>query len=300
MARKIDIDAIIYRIRMEDQSSVFAGDPSPGYSWLYTITGSSPHGGLYLEKDSGEIIGPFVTGVSAITDGWMFTNQTWTYESSDDPTYTFTIEENSTGTYSRGMRLKLDQSTGGTKHFILTDISFSGSSTTVTVYGGTDYDLENERISNPYYSIMKAPFGFPLSPIKWTEEASDTTLRSQATPVQNTWYNLGSFNLSIPIGIWKIYYMVVALSQDTTATNWSVFATLSTANNSESDVDLTCYQLFGNNINAGSPYYREKYLDLSAKTTYYLNTKTGSVTLDTLFNRNSQSKAFIRAVCTYL
>ena len=66
MARKIDIDAIIERIRMEDQSSVFAGNPASGYSWLYTTTGSSPHGGLYLEKDDGSVIGPFITGSSNV------------------------------------------------------------------------------------------------------------------------------------------------------------------------------------------------------------------------------------------
>ena len=50
------------RIRMENQPSVFAGDPASGYSWLYVTTGSSPHGGLYLEKEGGAIIGPFITG----------------------------------------------------------------------------------------------------------------------------------------------------------------------------------------------------------------------------------------------
>lgn len=64
MARKIDIDAIIERIRMENQPSVFAGDPASGYSWLYVTTGSSPHGGLYLEKDDGSVIGPFITGTA--------------------------------------------------------------------------------------------------------------------------------------------------------------------------------------------------------------------------------------------
>lgn len=61
MTVNIDSDARIERILLQDATGTFSGDPSAGYSWLYTITGSS-YGGLYLEKATGEIIGPFVTG----------------------------------------------------------------------------------------------------------------------------------------------------------------------------------------------------------------------------------------------
>jgi len=38
-------------------------------------------------------------------------------------------------------------------------VAFDASTdTTITVYGGTDYTLNNETISSPYYSIAKAPF----------------------------------------------------------------------------------------------------------------------------------------------
>jgi len=237
--------------------------------------------------------------VSMLTNGWMYARQDWTYESADDPTYTFTIGENVTGTYSPGMRLRLDQSTGGTKYFILTDLSFSGSSTTMTIYGGTDYNLENEAITNPYYSVMKSPYGFPLSPIKWTAQSSDTSQRVQATPTQNTWYNLGSLSLDIPIGVWKVHYMVIAQGNDSSSANWVIQTALSTANNSASDSDLTTSQIVGS-INVSAPCFREKHLDLSSKTTYYLNTRTIASTLDNLVNRNDESTAFIRAVCAYL
>jgi hypothetical protein len=65
MTKRIDTEARIERVRLDDQSSVFAGDPTSGYSWLYTTTGSSPHGGLFLEKEDGSIIGPFITGTSS-------------------------------------------------------------------------------------------------------------------------------------------------------------------------------------------------------------------------------------------
>ena len=44
-------------------------------------------------------------------------------------------------------------------------------------------------VTLPNYSITKAPFGFPLSPAKWTVEVTDTSERVQASPTQDTWYN---------------------------------------------------------------------------------------------------------------
>ena len=65
MTVTIDVTARIERVRLENLSGTFAGDPSANYSWLYTTSGSSPHGGLYLEKEGGAIIGPFITGTVA-------------------------------------------------------------------------------------------------------------------------------------------------------------------------------------------------------------------------------------------
>jgi hypothetical protein len=67
MARKIDTDAEIDRIRMSMQFS-HPSNPDSGYDWLYVISGS-PHGGLYLKDPSGRQIGPFITGsASASSD----------------------------------------------------------------------------------------------------------------------------------------------------------------------------------------------------------------------------------------
>lgn len=60
MARKIDTDAEIDRIRMAMQFS-HPSSPDSGYDWLYVVSGSA-HGGLYLKDPSGRQIGPFITG----------------------------------------------------------------------------------------------------------------------------------------------------------------------------------------------------------------------------------------------
>lgn len=60
MARKIDTDAVIEKIRLKQQFS-HPSSPDSGYNWLYVVSGSA-HGGLYLEDASGRKIGPFITG----------------------------------------------------------------------------------------------------------------------------------------------------------------------------------------------------------------------------------------------
>lgn len=65
MALKIDDTARIRRVRLQRQSSVFAGDPEAGYAWLYITTGIA-YGGLFVELDTGEIVGPYITGSAGV------------------------------------------------------------------------------------------------------------------------------------------------------------------------------------------------------------------------------------------
>ena len=231
--------------------------------------------------------------------GWVALGETLVYASADDPTYTVTCSGvDLTGTLSVGMKLRVSQSTGGTKYFFITAISFS-TDTTITLYGGTDYDMANEAISSPVYSIVKAPFGFPLDPAKWTVEVTDTTERSQGSPTQNTWYNLGSVNIVFPIGTWRDAGYDAAAGMVSTAGNRIMQTTLSTANNTESDADFTARSGAAGAF-FGDTFSRRKTLVLAAKTTYYFNTRTLSTSVTTLYNTNDQAKLILSAVCAYL
>jgi len=101
--------------------------------------------------------------------------------------------------------------------------------------------LENETITSPAYSTQKAPFGFPMGADTWTLIHEDTTARTQSSPTSSVWYNLGSNSLVIPIGEWVVDYQVSIYLEKTTSATILGFlqTTLSTANNSESDKDLT-------------------------------------------------------------
>lgn len=252
-----------------------------------------------LKKIAPDNLGAGGGGASA--NGWTALGQTLAYGSADDPTYTATCTGvDLTSTLSVGMKLRVSQSTGGTKYFIITAIAFS-TDTTITLYGGTDYNLENEAISSPNYSVSRAPYGFPLDPTKWTVEVTDTTVRTQSSPTQNAWYNLGSVSISIPIGVWRTIYRVALGLTEGVATMIEVRATLSTANNTESDSDFTTMTRTGiASRDIFTSVTTEKSLAIAAKTSYYLNSMTNVASIDTLFNDNAKSKAIIRAICAYL
>lgn len=254
-------------------------------------------------EDYWQLLAEGVSG-SASTDGWTPIVDTLTYATDDDPTFTLTISGDFTGTYQAGQRLKLTQTTGGTKYFIITKVAFGGGTTTLTIYGGASYDLENEAITDPFYSVAKAPFGMPMSPVYWTESVNDSVDRAQASPVNGTWYNLGTILLDIPIGSWRVYYEV-NLKIENTASDTALVAsaTLSTANNTQSDSTMTGTIVTADANAAGKQIvaliHREHTQDLTSKTTYYLNgmSQSGGTALNF---RGDLGDTVIRAISAYL
>jgi hypothetical protein len=260
----------------------------PGRTYFETDTGLT-------FRDNGSSWDIMSVGIQ--TDGWI-SSASMVYSSSDAPSYVVTMTGDQSGVYQAGQRIKLTLD-NSVRYFIVTKVEISGS-TALTLYGGIDYALSGSPISNSYYSLMKAPFGFPLSPTKWTVETTDDQFRTQGTPSQNTWYNINSNLINIPIGCWKTYYKVTPQSSDSTDTSWYIQSTLSTGNNNESDSDLTCAFGLGNIAFNYTTLTTEKFLSLTSKTAYYLNIRTTSTNLDNIYLRGDLSKTIIRAVCGYL
>lgn len=231
-------------------------------------------------------------------DGWVSLG-TATYEASDDPTYTISFASDMTGILSVGMRIKLTDST--VQYFIITGVgAFSGGKTIITLYGGTDYNLTGGAITLPYYSIMKAPQGFPLSPIKWTQSLASLASGSQVAPTKDAWYNLGTNTLNIPVGCWNVEYNAYVIFQINNSTSVRGQVTLSTTNNSASDAEMTkAISILGatGNINIGSNLYSNKVLALTTKATYYLNIRS---TTDSATVMYMETLGYIRATCSYL
>jgi hypothetical protein len=230
------------------------------------------------------------------SDGWIPSFYPWTYVSADGPTGIFSIPSDMTNILQPGMRVKYTQTT--VKYGIITAVgAYAAGVTPITIYGGTDYTTANAAISANYYSTVKAPFGFPLSPIKWTVTVTDVTNRTQSSPVLGTWYNLGAVSIGIPIGIWNIVYFV-SIYIGAGAGQFSVEVTLSTTNASESDTQFTSFAKLINDT--GVSLTRSQIISLGSKTSYYLNTATQSAAITTMYNTNSGPQLAIRAECVYL
>ena len=236
--------------------------------------------------------------------GWLEVYETWTYASEDDPTYILTIPGDLTGKYSAGMRVKLTQTT--VKYFIITKVAYSSPNTTLTLYGGTDYVLVNATIVDPCYSMYKAPHGFPLSPTKWQVQTILTTPGIQNSPTQNTWYNLGSFDLDVPIGAWSLRYEVTVgvTSPDVDCT---IVATLSKSSSASDDNEFTMSDYFNifsdtNSMGKYANFTREKSVLRTAGATYYLLCRTLTTGMSSIKFCGSANygEAVIKATCAYL
>ena len=236
-------------------------------------------------------------------NGWVEADTTCTYASADDPTYTMYISGNATTYLWAGMRFKCTQTTD--RKFIITAVGNydSGNNRTPrTLYGGTDFDLANATITNPYYSPVKCPYGFPMNPDKWSINIVDTASRIQTSPTNTTWYNLGTTNrqINIPIGVWEVYYKTDVWAS-ATAGRIDIYSTLSTTSNGATDNDFTCRGIFNSVVLTGIAASAKKELALTAKQTYYLNYKVAESTSPTFLGSDGAAVAtLIKATCAYL
>ena len=196
--------------------------------------------------------------------------------------------------------MKLQQAGEAIKYFIITGVSYSSPSTVLTLYGGTDYDLANFAIIEPYFSMAKAPYGFPLDEAEWRVESLVTSDSSQASPAAGTWYNKGG-SLAIPIGRWRVEYAAELEVTRAAAGDLDVFATLSTAANSEVNKEtMTKIGISSGTSMRGSVSPCSYLLDLAAKATYYLNCKTGQASMTAITFKGSEQKTKMMSVCAYL
>jgi hypothetical protein len=190
----------------------------------------------------------------------------------------------------------------GSGSFAATKTAFVSSDPTsnnLTLYHGTDSMLINSTISNIYYSKAKKPYGFNVNPNKWTVFYLTNVTTSQSTPAISTWYNLGGY-LDIPIGEWRVEYAVLSDVQIASAQQLYIKATLSNANNSETDNSTASASI-------GTPLTRllftlQKSFPLTAttKTRKYLNLFTGTDGCSVISAVGTIQPIIIRATSSYL
>jgi len=232
--------------------------------------------------------------IAKLETGWVLVGDSWSYASADAPTFTITVPSGAASKYSVGMRIKLTQTT--VKYFIITAVA----DTVLTVYGGTDYTLVNAAISAISYSTHKAPLGFPLSPSKWTVEATNSDLVTISGPVGGTWYDaFGVVFITLPIGVWDFQYNVCLQGDDATAGAYYISITMSPTAAEETDADLTCATA-ANSALIRQTLSRRKTLTIASKTGYRFNMQNAVTGLDNIRIIGTSHKTIARAVCAYL
>jgi hypothetical protein len=127
---------------------------------------------------------------------------------------------------------------------------------------------------------------------------TDSSDRTQASPSTSTWYNLGSLSLTLPPGRYVIGYEVLAFVSDN-STGANIYITLSKANNTQDDINLTSRL----NASAGgatsfglmSLETKHKTVTITSSTTYYLNAMTQPSGVDTIGFYGASASTIIHA-----
>lgn len=234
-----------------------------------------------------------------VANGWLPMGATLAYTSWDATYKTGVVSTNIdlTGVISVGMKILIVQSS--VKYGIVTAIT----SNSMTIFFGTDYTLANATITSCYYTLQSNPFGFPKNPDKWSIINTITSAHAQSSPVLNTWYNLGSRLLNIPIGSWNVSYesdFYIVFGATPIRVDGEVC--LSTTNNGCTDNALKDRAIWTSGSLVGQSFQRSKTLLLTTGTPYYLNYRysNGSGVSTMGSDGSAGTTVVIKAVCAYL
>lgn len=256
------------------------------------------------------------SSVASLLLGWIPANETWTYSSVDNPIGIITVPSNATLKYSVGMRIRFVNG-GNTIYGIIvaltaTTITFLHeiAPTSASTDGGTAALnlMANSAITLPYYSMAKVPFGFPSDIRKWTVETRSASDLSQSTPVAGTWYNLGSYAIDGPIGLWIAEASLCMKTSRASTTQQDMQAALSSANNAVSglylDTVCTARTIVAGNGAAGleltTTFNFRKKLSFATKTTLYLLGRAISANSDAITFLGATNQVTItRLICAH-
>jgi hypothetical protein len=194
------------------------------------------------------------------------------------------------------LKIKLTNTTF--KYFIVTAIT----SSTITLYGGTDYALTNVVISAVYYSPHKSPFGFPLNPAKWSVIVTDTTAPSQASPVSGTWYNVGGTlsQITAPIGLWRLSYSCEHYIQMSPSASMILETGLYDVVAGAINPSFTARSGVSGGTLLIDVIYRSKIINPTVKSSYYLDMRSQVASASSIGRNSVETPTILMAECAYL
>jgi hypothetical protein len=269
---------------------------------------STPQNATNLNEMQDNIEEAINNNKTALQTGWIPVTETWAFASVDDPTGVIYATGDVTTKYSAGMRGKMTNG-GNVIFFIITAVSTYDSvnnRTTITFLHEIDptdslalHLMTDSAITANYYSIAKAPYGFPLSASKWTVEAKITSNYYVANPSSAVYYGSAVLGLRIPIGLWETSYQ--AGIQITVGVSQYCSCNLSTSNtvleNNQGFTDNQAIPIAGTIL---KQFKASKKIELTSPTTYYLMFKNDTAYTDLYITGSANSVSSIQALCAYL
>lgn len=238
--------------------------------------------------------------LDTLFDGWIKTNETWTYSDWTAGTRIaeITVPTDATTKYQAGMRVKFTQPTDGIKYGIIHKVE----ATTLHVFlpDGTDFD--NEAITTPFFSLQKTPFGFDTNPTLWQVNTPLTNTRSTSN------VSLTSFvdTLVVGVGSWKV--SLLAPVKYTVSSNSVSRRGLITLSTDASTITNDQLQILAglDGLSSGQGVFQnsfcEDYVNHTAETTYTLmgQVNSGSGEMQLSIGAMGSLEGMIKAVSTYL
>lgn len=197
-------------------------------------------------------------------DGWQPAGETWAYAGANSLTISGV---DLTSKYYKGAKIKLTQSTGGTKYFFINNSSFS-TDTTINLVANETHSLANEAITSPQYSYMEIPQGFP----KWMYHAVFRATQNGNVSTANgavisfdteiydpmSDYDTADKRYTIPISGWYVFEVQIAVESPTDQSRYGFSiregGTGSLANNKQKTVRLSASgtgSLYVNGVHSG-------------------------------------------------
>jgi len=180
---------------------------------------------------------------------------------------------------------------GTTDYAIVMAKSFSTDTTLVVQVPEGCTIPTSGGISAVSYSVQDTPYGFPKDDFGWTIEYLTAGITGLSS-ANDTWLNPNGNNVIVPIGAWGLRYSISVTVLNATAKTW---ATLSTANNTESDIRFTSYgEVLSAVSGAGLPHEGSADVSLATATPYYLNIKQNSGSTANTYTNNLKPKVFAK------
>jgi hypothetical protein len=167
---------------------------------------------------------------------------------------------------------------GGSNDYAIVTKKVFSTNTTITVQVPEGCTIPTSGgVSAVVYSSNKVPYGFPSSRGKWGLSFYNLASVSNPSASAGTWYNTGH-SLQIPVGDWIVGYRGYFVATSGGTTYLGVASTLSTANNTQSDIRFTAKTsaIASSQVQNGSYNNAEDSISLSSATSYYLNLSPGN------------------------